>query len=134
LALVPTDSVAWSNQHWVVVNCHLLGLTRPFAFNFIARPDAVFHEIHFSDDNPETLHSEHAAFAAAIRSTLGEPVNQYDTSHRWYDKKIVIDISISNVSNTPHGIKRPMFFFQFQNSTRYAPHWNNRPQRMPGFD
>lgn len=134
LQLLPHDSVTWQNKYWVSSKCRLLGLDRELDFNFVPHPQAVFHEIQFNDRGSGTLREQHTYFEDALRLALGQPTFEHNDHLRWHDDTIVIDLDISDVSDTPDGTTYPRFLFQLQNSKLYPPHWNNRPQRPSGFE
>jgi hypothetical protein len=134
LDLVPSDTITSSNSNWICGNFTLLGVEDNYAFNFIAFPDSLFHEVQVYDHDPSTLTTRFHRFAESIKRILGEPTMEFKTHVRWHDKFIVLNLSITDVQNTPDGPKFPCFMLSLQNSTRWVTHWNYQPTRRPGME
>ncbi len=134
LDLVPSDIITSTNPNWICGDFTLFGVEDNYGFNFIACPDSLFHEVQVYDHDPSTLTTRFLRFAESIKLVLGEPTMEFNTHVRWYDKFIVLDLSITDVRSIPDGPKFPRFSLSLQNSTKCAAHWNNQPTRRPGME
>lgn len=134
LDLVPRDKITSANSDWICGDFTLFGIAATYAFNFIAFPDPLFHEVQVCDSDPRTLAITFLRFAESIKQSLGEPTREFKKHVRWHDRFIVVDLSIRDVRSLPDGPQFPLFQFSLANTTRWAEHWNNDPSRPPGME
>lgn len=134
LELVPREKITSANSDWICGDFKLFGIEDNFAFNFIAFPDSLFHEVQICDRDPRTLTSRFLRFTESIKCILGQPTRELKTHVRWHDKFIVLSLSIRDVRSQPGGPMFPLFMFSLANTTRWAEHWNNDPSRPPGME
>ncbi len=133
-ALIPDSIITSQNQHWVSLKCTILNVQDEFGFSFIPHPDPLFREVQVYDDDPNSMMERFSLFTRAIKDLLGPSTMEFEKSIRWHDKLLVLDLSISDGRDTPEGPTFPRFMLSFQNTMRYASHWNNRGFRRLGLE
>jgi len=126
---IPRKHFRMSAGNWPVLEFTCVGVTREFAFNFVAHPDSKLVGIQMLVDEIP-IPTENAVPTELLRH-LGSPRRRDTHIFRWWDDEIVVDCSVALERRQPHEPK--VYSFSELNicySAGLPFHWNHPEVRQ----